>query len=181
MELVRHSIVIFWYNSTLSNCISFLLEKDKDVNRRSALTLIIGAISGAWALLTASVTGLFVTSPLRENRMETAMRLGEVDAFDATFRMVQLEVDRSDGWFKKIDLEKLYVRVDDAGQPQVMSATCTHLGCSVNWEEESEHFVCPCHGGQFSAEGVVLGGPPPGPLHPVKSVVKNNLIVVYIA
>lgn len=151
------------------------------MTRRNALTVMIGAIAGAWAVLTASVTGLFVTSPLRNIRSETAMRLGDADAFDTTFKMVQLQVDRSDGWFKKIDLEKLYVRVDDAGEPQVMSARCTHLGCSVNWEEESEHFVCPCHGGEFSAEGVVLGGPPPAPLHPVESVIKNGQIIVRIA
>jgi len=151
------------------------------VNRRSALTMIIAAIGGAWAILTTAVAGLFVATPLRTTTRAKAMRLGDVDAFDTTFKMVQLQVDRSDGWFEKIDLEKLYVRVNEAGEPEVMSARCTHLGCSVNWEEESDHFVCPCHGGQFSAQGVVLDGPPPAPLPPIRSVVKNNQIIVYIA
>lgn len=45
-----------------------------------------------------------------------------------------------------------------------LSAVCTHLGCVVAWQEQAGEFLCPCHGGRFSAEGQVLGGPPPKPL-----------------
>lgn len=45
-----------------------------------------------------------------------------------------------------------------------LSAVCTHLGCVVAWQEQVGEFLCPCHGGKFSADGQVLGGPPPAPL-----------------
>lgn len=45
-----------------------------------------------------------------------------------------------------------------------LSAVCTHLGCVVAWQDQAGEFQCPCHGGRFSAEGLVLGGPPPKPL-----------------
>ncbi len=45
-----------------------------------------------------------------------------------------------------------------------LSAVCTHLGCVVAWQEQAGEFLCPCHGGRFSAQGLVLGGPPPKPL-----------------
>ena len=45
-----------------------------------------------------------------------------------------------------------------------LSAVCTHLGCVVAWQEQAGEFQCPCHGGRFSADGQVLGGPPPKPL-----------------
>lgn len=48
-----------------------------------------------------------------------------------------------------------------------LSAVCTHLGCVVAWQEQAGEFQCPCHGGRFSAEGKVLGGPPPKPLEPL--------------
>ena len=38
-----------------------------------------------------------------------------------------------------------------------VSATCTHLGCSVNMGEGQ--FNCPCHGSQFDLSGSVLQGP----------------------
>lgn len=45
-----------------------------------------------------------------------------------------------------------------------LSAVCTHLGCVVAWQDQAEEFLCPCHGGRFSADGQVLAGPPPKPL-----------------
>ena len=46
----------------------------------------------------------------------------------------------------------------------ILNSRCTHLGCTVNWKDEAQAFVCPCHDAKFSVEGVVLGGPPPRPL-----------------
>lgn len=42
--------------------------------------------------------------------------------------------------------------------------TCTHLGCSVPWQEEAGQFQCPCHASIFSLTGEVVGGPAPRPL-----------------
>ena len=50
------------------------------------------------------------------------------------------------------------------GEFVALSAVCTHLGCVVAWQEQAGEFLCPCHGGRFSASGQVLGGPPPAPL-----------------
>jgi thiosulfate dehydrogenase (quinone) large subunit len=57
------------------------------------------------------------------------------------------------------------------GDFRAFSAICTHAGCSVDLS--GGEFVCPCHGGRYSArDGSVLGGPPPSPLPavPVKVV-----------
>ncbi len=48
-----------------------------------------------------------------------------------------------------------------AGNFIALSAVCTHLGCIVKWVDDKGEFLCPCHGGRFSTEGTVLGGPPP--------------------
>lgn len=47
--------------------------------------------------------------------------------------------------------------------------TCTHQGCHVNAAVEGgvSLFSCPCHGGQFAADGQVLRAPPTKPLAPV--------------
>lgn len=38
---------------------------------------------------------------------------------------------------------------------------CTHLGCIPAFREDDNQFVCACHGGQFSASGLVTQVPPP--------------------
>ena len=66
----------------------------------------------------------------------------------------------------------------EAGEFIALSAVCTHLGCIVKWVNDEGEFLCPCHGGKFSAKGQVLGGPPPTALenYPVE-IADNELLV----
>ena len=52
------------------------------------------------------------------------------------------------------------------GVPTAFSARCTHAGCPV--APSPAGFACPCHGGTYSHEGAVTGGPPKAPLPAVK-------------
>lgn len=59
------------------------------------------------------------------------------------------------------------------------SAVCTHAGCTVNYDPNRDAFVCPCHGGTFSAKtGQVLAGPPPAPLGPIDVQIADGQIYV---
>jgi thiosulfate dehydrogenase [quinone] large subunit len=59
------------------------------------------------------------------------------------------------------------------------SAVCTHAGCTVGFNSSSMEFVCPCHGGSYSAtNGRVLGGPPPRPLAQIPVHVVNHEVRV---
>ena len=57
------------------------------------------------------------------------------------------------------------VLLDAGGDLRAFSAVCTHLGCIVKWQPTEHHAIyCECHGGMFTREGDVVGGPPPRPL-----------------
>jgi cytochrome b6-f complex iron-sulfur subunit len=47
---------------------------------------------------------------------------------------------------------------------KALSATCTHLGCIVSWNEQRQVIACPCHEAYFNTNGAVISGPPPAPL-----------------
>jgi len=64
------------------------------------------------------------------------------------------------------------------GEFLALSAVCTHLGCIVQWLPEKHEFLCPCHGGRFSSEGKVLGGPPPEPLPSFPVTLSDDQILV---
>ena len=39
------------------------------------------------------------------------------------------------------------------GEVVAMSASCTHMGCIVQWQDADRSFHCPCHGGIFTEYG----------------------------
>ncbi len=59
-----------------------------------------------------------------------------------------------------------------------LSPVCTHLGCMVNYNRIKREFICPCHGGRYSIEGEVLGGPPPQGLTKLPLRIDNDKVYV---
>ena len=49
--------------------------------------------------------------------------------------------------------------INDGKEVFVLSARCTHLGCTLNFDLVSRTFKCPCHGSTFDNSGKWLTGP----------------------
>jgi cytochrome b6-f complex iron-sulfur subunit len=60
--------------------------------------------------------------------------------------------------------EKLLIVRTAADDFVVLSATCTHQGCTVGYLVASKVAACPCHGSRFSLSGAVTQGPATQPL-----------------
>jgi len=59
-----------------------------------------------------------------------------------------------------IEDRKVAAYKDYKGELHLYSAVCTHLGCTVTWNNSERSFDCPCHGSRFSANsGNVINGP----------------------
>jgi len=63
-----------------------------------------------------------------------------------------------------------------AGQVYAISTVCTHLGCIV--KATTTGFVCPCHGSEFEADGLVRKGPAPRPLDWLEVTTSGGALVV---
>jgi cytochrome b6-f complex iron-sulfur subunit len=61
-----------------------------------------------------------------------------------------------------------------------LSLRCTHLGCSVSWEEEHQRFICPCHASAFDIGGEVLSPPAARALDYYPVIIENGVVRVDI-
>lgn len=68
-------------------------------------------------------------------------------------------------------------RLEDGGFI-ALSFRCTHLGCSVEWEEENKRFICPCHSSAFAMNGDVQNPPAPKALSYYPIIIENGNIKV---
>ena len=63
-----------------------------------------------------------------------------------------------------------------------MTAVCTHLGCTVQYEPEADRIHCACHGGVYNPyTGANVSGPPPKPLKLFKVAVNDTGVNVSLA
>lgn len=71
----------------------------------------------------------------------------------------------------------LLVRTAD-GQYRALSATCTHLDCTVQYRGDLHQVWCACHNGIYDLNGRNLSGPPPRPLERYEVQIRGEEIIV---
>ena len=56
-------------------------------------------------------------------------------------------------------IEPEFVLFEDKHGPIAISRTCTHLGCTLTYDQSEGQFICPCHQSRFSSTGKYISGP----------------------
>ena len=69
------------------------------------------------------------------------------------------------------------VRMKDGGF-LALSLKCTHLGCSIQWNEDEDKFICPCHSSEFDRNGDVLSPPAPHALDIFAVIIEEGVVKV---
>jgi len=64
------------------------------------------------------------------------------------------------------------------GTYRALSASCTHLGCTVQYRSDLHEIWCPCHNGMYDLSGRNISGPPPRPLQTFDVHTRGDEIVV---
>ena len=94
--------------------------------------------------LKSPMPGLVVAIPIEENQ----------------------EIEKGEGGIVTSGDHKVAVFRDRKGGVHVLSAKCTHMGCTVKWNTTEKTWDCPCHGSRFGPTGEVVNGPAAKPLPP---------------
>ena len=98
-----------------------------------------------WSVFTTLVLSGIVTIRAlvpRSSKYRSLIRLGYYQTYPV-------------GKFTFVKEHNIYVYRDHKGI-RVVSAICTHLGCTI--EKSDTGFVCPCHGSSYDQVGHVLSG-----------------------
>lgn len=123
---------------------------EKCVGRRDFLAML-SAVAGSGVLVGCASVALTTLTP--EN---------------GTLRLARADHPRLNepGGYLRIQpegiRETLYLVVLADGRLAALSPICTHLGCTVDIQENQ--LICPCHGSTYDRNGAVLRGPAERPL-----------------
>lgn len=71
-------------------------------------------------------------------------------------------------------------RLNDGGFI-ALSVKCSHLGCSILWDEKENKFICPCHSSSFNISGDVINPPAPRALDIYQIKIEHGLVKVNLS
>ena len=150
-------------------------------NRRSFLgaLLAVGSVF-VGALLSVPLMRFALFPLIRRTTDLKSSPVGSLSEFspltEPSMRTIQIE--QIDGWRKTISEKAVYITKDRQDKLCVLSSICPHLGCTVPWNKEKKQFICPCHGGTFSADGSRVSGPSQRGMDSLETSVQGDQLLV---
>ena len=156
------------------------MSEESDLNRRKFMEVGIYAITGAIAVVSGiALTRFAVGHSFRKEKGKwIEIELDDSAEGNPGFSRVVLEYEKKDGWLTASARSLAYVKRVKEDEVIAISATCSHLGCIVTWDDEQKIFKCPCHDGRYDAEGRVISGPPPKPLRRHNTKIEDGRILL---
>jgi cytochrome b6-f complex iron-sulfur subunit len=142
-----------------------------DRNARRAFLAAAGAAGICYAAALAYPVYRYLASP-------SEMAVNEAPINEVVLKDAQTKPPGSVLMFKFGTRPAMLIHHLD-GRWIAMTAVCTHLGCTVQYEPEADRIHCACHGGVYNAyTGANVSGPPPKPLTVYKVKVNPDGVVV---
>lgn len=136
--------------------------------RRSFLNWLWALLGGLACIELGWITASIFTSGKKAKEQDHRSRIVEAGNV----------ADFKPGDVKPLPAGQFYLCCLEDGSFIALSRTCTHLGCSVPWDEKQKKFVCPCHGSTFDLAGRVLTPPAMRPLDYFPVRIENGFLRV---
>jgi menaquinol-cytochrome c reductase iron-sulfur subunit len=154
-------------------------EAKKDSTRRDFLLqlgVVINTIAGL--MIGVPIVG-FLFSTLIKHTPRVWISLGPASQFpEGVTRLTSYKSPYARAADGPTGIITCWVRRTSGDKFTIFAANCTHLGCPVRWFEQSQLFLCPCHGGAFYADGEHAAGPPPRSLYQYAYKVQNGELII---
>ena len=144
-----------------------------------ATTGIVGGLIGV--VMGIPIIAYLIDPALREDKAGAPVSIGKLEDIPVgTFHQFSFTITKVNGWERTANNYGGYIlrKSESPDDILVLSSRCTHLSCTVNWNDAAQAFICPCHDAKFAPDGKVLDGPPPEPLgHFAYEVVDGAIII----
>jgi cytochrome b6-f complex iron-sulfur subunit/menaquinol-cytochrome c reductase iron-sulfur subunit len=73
---------------------------------------------------------------------------------------------------------RAYLVLRTGGRVMALSATCPHLGCTIDLAPDRQSFECPCHGSAFRLDGKRVSGPSPRGMDELETRVERGEVFI---
>jgi cytochrome b6-f complex iron-sulfur subunit len=142
-----------------------------DLSRSAFLRLALGGAGAVYAAALGYPIYRYLASPAEKAEQEAAVT-------EVTLKDAKKLPEGSALMFKFGAQPSMLIHHADKTWT-ALTAVCTHLGCTVQYQPQEHRIFCACHGGVYNPKtGDNVAGPPPNPLrcYNVKLVGDDALI-----
>lgn len=127
--------------------------EDAKSDRRSFLNYILGGGLVGWLGSVLYPVASYLSPPAETGSNVAAVKVGPAaDIANGSSQVV------------KFGRKPVLLIKTDSGEFRALSATCTHLDCTVQYRGDQKDIWCACHNGVYDLNGQNVSGPPPRPL-----------------
>ncbi len=157
-----------------------------DDGRRRLLKLATAGLGGAVAAVVGVPIAGYFAHPVGRRTVKSSgepadvIGLDDLEAEAAPLRVKIIAREVRDGWtvIRDVPLGAAWLIKSRAGEVSAFSATCPHLGCSVQFDAAKAEYNCPCHKSAFALDGARKSGPSKRGLDPLPVTVTEGRVLV---
>jgi menaquinol-cytochrome c reductase iron-sulfur subunit len=139
------------------------MAKSPHVSRNEFVKVVVGALGSViGAVVGLPAIGYLLSPAVSAATSDSEISLGKLDSFEVGVPVLRTFTStKVNGWERTVNSYGVFVLKKSDTEFEVISNICTHLACRVTWLSDKQEYVCPCHDGRFSINGVVNSGPAP--------------------
>lgn len=142
-------------------------EQQAAAGKRDFLKYFLGGGIMAWIASVLYPLLAYLKPPVQPEVEVSSVKVGTLD-----------DIKRDSGMIVRFGTKPVILVRKDDGDMVALSATCTHLDCTVQYRPDMGLIWCACHNGKFDLTGLNVSGPPPRPLEQYRVVVKGEDVFV---
>lgn len=132
-------------------------------SKRDFLKLLLGGGGLAWLAAVVYPVLAYLKPPVQGEVEVTSVKVGPLSG-----------IEKNSGTIVRFGTKPVLLIRTAAGELRALSATCTHLDCTVQYRKDLEAIWCACHNGTYDLNGRNISGPPPRPLEQYRVVLQGE-------